>query len=623
LVRFDRRNGEQVSIQPQPGKGEQSLRWNWDSPLIISPHNHTRLYFAANKLFRSDDRGDTWKAISGDLTRQIDRNTLPVMGKVWGIDAVAKNASTSFYGNCIALSESPIKEGFIYVGTDDGLIHVTQDGGATWTKYEKFTGVPERTYVSRLLASQNDVNTVYASFENHKMADFAPYILKSTDAGRSWISIKGNLPANGPIYAIAEDHVNPNLLFVGTEFGVFFTNDGGTKWVQLKSGLPTIAVRDIAIQKRENDLVLATFGRGFYILDNYTPLRTLKAELFDKEASFFPVKDALMYVEATPLGGGPKGTQGESYYQTPNPQVGAVITYYLKDSYKSKRDMRLEAEKEAEKNKQPVKYPSFDELRVEDAEEAPSVIITVSDTNGNVIRRLTAPNSKGINRITWDLCWPLPVLGGPPSPESDQSPDGGALVMPGKFQVTLSKRIGGVTTQIAGPEKFTVVVPGQESMNMDDLKVLREFQRQAGQLQRAVSGTVQMASDLKARIGSIKRALLETTAPVDGLITDALAIEKQIDEILKDFRGDNTLRSRNENTLPTLSERINSVVDDGRVVTSRPTQTDRDAYAIVSADLGGEIQKLKSVANVDLPKLEKAMEAAGAPWTPGRIPEWK
>ena len=195
--------------------------------------------------------------------------------------------------------------------------------------------------------------------------------------------------------------------------------------------------------------------------------------------------------------------------------------------------------------------------------------------------------------------------------------------MPGKFQVTLSKRIGGVTTQIAGPEKFTVVVPGQEAMNMDDLKALTEFQRQAGQLQRAVSGTVQMASELKTRIGSIKRALLETTAPVDGLMADALSIEKQIDDILKNFRGDNTLRSRNENTPPTLSERINNVVDNGRVITSRPTQTDRDAYAIVSADLGGEIQKLKTVANVDLPKLEKAMEAAGSPWTPGRIPEWK
>ena len=184
LVRYDKRTGEELLIQPQEGKGEPPLRWNWDSPLIISPHSHTRLYFGANKLFRSDDRGNTWKPISGDLTRQIDRNKLPVMGKVWGPDAVAKNQSTSFYGNLVALAESPKKENLIYVGTDDGLIQVTSDGGASWTKYDKFPGVPENTYVSRLAASHHDVNTVYAAFENHKNEDFKPYLLKSGDSGK-------------------------------------------------------------------------------------------------------------------------------------------------------------------------------------------------------------------------------------------------------------------------------------------------------------------------------------------------------------------------------------------------------------------------------------------------------
>ncbi|MFI5251343.1 MAG: WD40/YVTN/BNR-like repeat-containing protein [Bacteroidota bacterium] len=623
LVRYDRRTGEQTSIQPQPGKDEKPLRWNWDSPIIVSPHSHTRLYFAANKLFRSDDRGDSWKAVSGELSREIDRNSLPVMDKVWGVDAVAKNASTSIYGNCVALSESPIKEGVIYVGTDDGLIHITEDGGSTWKTIQKFTGIPENTYVSRILASQNDVNTVYASFDNHKMADFAPYILKSTDAGKSWESIKGNLPANGPVLAIAEDHINPLLLFVGTEFGMYFTVDGGAKWIRLKSGLPTIAVRDITIQKRENDLVIATFGRGFYVLDNYTPLRSVKPDLFENEAAFFPIKDAMMYIEATPLGGGNKGSQGESYFQTSNPQIGAAITYYLKDSYKSKKDIRLEAEKDAEKKKLPIKYPTFDELRAEDEEEAPTVFLTLSDTNGNVIRRLNAPNSKGVNRVTWDMCFPLPMLAPPPPPESDRPPEAGPLVMPGSYRVTLSKRIGGVTTQIAGPQSFTIYVPGQESMSITDRKSLAEFQHQVSQLQRAVNGSAQAANDLKTRIGQIKHALQETPAPIDKLLTDALGIEARVNDILRDFRGDNTLRSRNENTPPTLSERINSVADNGRGSTSRPTQTDRDAYAIVSADLGAEIQKLKTISEVDLPRLEKGMEAAGAPWTPGRIPEWK
>src|SRR5262249_51073404 len=250
LVRFNRRTGQKVGIQPQPGPREAALRRTWDSPLIIRPPSHTRLYFAANKLFRSDDRGDSWKAISGDLSRQLDRDKLPVMGKVWGPDAVAKSISTSFYGNVTALAESPKQEGLIYAGTDDGLIQVTEDGGANWRKVEKFPGVPERTFVSKLLASQHDGRPIYAAFDNHKMGDFAPYLFKSTDAGKTWSSIAGDLPARGSVYAIAEDLVDPDLLFVGTEFALYFTSDGGKKWQRLKSGLPTIQVKDLAIQRK-------------------------------------------------------------------------------------------------------------------------------------------------------------------------------------------------------------------------------------------------------------------------------------------------------------------------------------------------------------------------------------
>ena len=178
--------------------------------------------------------------ISGQLSRDLDRDKLPVMGKVWSIDAVAKNASTAFFGNASALAESPKKDGLIYVGTDDGLIQVTEDGGKNWRKIEKIPGVADMAYVSRIITSNHDANTVYVAFDNHQNADFKPYLLKSTDAGRTWVSIKGNLPKNGPVWAIAEDHVNPNLLFAGTEFGLFFSIDGGQKWIQLKGGLPTI-----------------------------------------------------------------------------------------------------------------------------------------------------------------------------------------------------------------------------------------------------------------------------------------------------------------------------------------------------------------------------------------------
>ncbi len=622
LVRYDRRTGEEVGIQPQPAKGELSLRWNWDSPLIISPHSHTRLYFAANRLFRSDDRGDSWSAISGDLTRQIDRNQLEVMGKIWSVDAVAKNASTSLYGNCVALSESPLKEGIIYVGTDDGLIHVTEDGGQKWRKIEKFPGIPERTYVSRIIASQHNVNLLYASFDNHKMADFSPYLLKSTDAGKTWISIAGNLPTNGPVLAIAEDHIDADLLFVGTEFGAFFTIDGGKKWIQFKGGLPVISVRDIAIQKRENDLVLATFGRGFYVLDDYSSLRTVTKELFNDNV-IFPVKDAMMYVEATPLGGSRKATQGESYYTAPNPPLGATFTYYIKEALKTKKDIRQEAEKEAEKKKQPLKYPTWDDLRAEDEEEAPSLLLIITDSAGNTVRQLSAASAKGLFRITWDLKYPRPILGSAPSPGSDYEPGGGSLVIPGRYGVTLYQNVNGTLTKLAGPQMFIVVVPGQIATTVQDRSLLAEFQQKVARLQRAMYGTLQVANDVKSRLGLIKRAIQETTSPVEGLRTDALSIEKRLNDILRNLRGDATRSSRNENSYPSISDRVYQVSGDLSGSTSKPTQTHRDGYAIAAEEFTVEHQKLRTLLEVDLKALENAIETAGSPWTPGRLPDWK
>jgi photosystem II stability/assembly factor-like uncharacterized protein len=275
LVRHDKKNGESISIRPVERAEDEPYRWNWDAPLLISPHSNTTLYFAANRLFKSDDRGNTWEVISPDLTRQIDRNKLPVMGKVWGVDAVSKHLSTTIYGNIVALSESPLKKGLLYVGTDDGLVQISADDGENWRQQSTFPGIPDRTYVNMLLASQHEEDVVYAAFNNHKNGDFKPYLLKSTDRGTSWESIATNLPERGSVYAIAEDHVDANLLFAGTEFGVFFSVNGGKTWTQLKSGLPTIAIRDIEIQKRENDLVLASFGRGFYILDDYSPCEAL------------------------------------------------------------------------------------------------------------------------------------------------------------------------------------------------------------------------------------------------------------------------------------------------------------------------------------------------------------
>ncbi|HET8675514.1 MAG TPA: glycosyl hydrolase [Blastocatellia bacterium] len=626
LSRFDKRTGERMGIQPKEARGEEPLRYNWDSPFIISPHLNTRLYFAANKLFRTDDRGDTWKVVSPELSRAIDRNKLPVMGKVWGADAVSKHASTSFYGNATALAESPKKEGLIYVGTDDGVIQMTEDGGKNWRKIDKFPGVPDMTYVSRIVASNHDAETVYAGFENHKNADFAPYLLKSTDAGKSWTAIKSNLPANGPVLAIAEDHVNPNLLFVGTEFGLFFSINGGQKWVQLKGGLPTIAVRDLVIQKRENDLVIATFGRGIYILDNYTPLRVLTTETLAEESHMFPVKDALMYIQSQPLGGRGKSQQGEAFYTADNPPYGAVFTYYLKEPLKTRKQRRQEAEKEAERRKAAAPYPSRDDIRAEEEEDPPAVILTVSDATGRVVRRLSGPFTAGVHRVNWDLRYPAPMLPPPRPPDADDpfgDPPSGHLVMPGRFKVTMARRVGGVLTPLAGAQEFTVIVEGQSAMTPADRAALVEFQQKVGRLQRAVSGALETANQLKTRLGLIKRAIQETPAADNRLMDDAMALDRRTNEILRALRGDNAFGLRNENLPPSITARVFGIVGEQRMSTSRPTQTQAAQYQAAAQEFEQALASLKTLMEADLVRLEKAMEAAGAPWTPGRIPEWR
>ena len=625
LIRYDKPTGQEILLQPKEGNGEPPLRWNWDSPIIISPHSHTRLYFAANKLFRSDDRGDSWKAISGDLTRQIDRNKLPVMGKVWGPDAVAKSASTSFYGNIVSLAESPKKEGLIYVGTDDGLIQVTSDGGGSWTKYDKFPGVPETTYVSRLAASSHDANTVYAAFDNHKNEDFKPYLLKSVDAGKTWTSIANDLPDNGPVLAIAEDPVNANLLFAGTEFGAFFSINGGAHWVQIKGGLPTISVRDMVVHPREGDLVVATFGRGFYVLDDITPLRQLKPESVDQSAALYPVKNALMYIERRPLGGPHKGFQGDFYFAADNPPYGAVFTAYLKDKIKTKKEKRQDSEKEAAKKNEVLPYPSNDDLRAEAQEPKPEVYFLVYDDSGAPIRRVEGSTEAGFQRVAWDLRYAAPKVAEHHEDSEENFRDAteqGPLVVPGTYSVRMFQKVGGMVSELAGPQTIRVTTEQSASMSAADQAAQEEFLRKVARLYRAVYGATRVAENAAERLKQIHEALREAPAVEKQLGTVSDGLDQRNREILRALRGDIEIARRNEPVPSSIDDRVNTIIEGERFSMAKPTQTDLDSYGVAAGDFASQLAKLRTLVEVDLAKLEKDMESAGAPWTPGRVPEW-
>lgn len=625
LVRYDRKTGETIDIRPQPGKGEDPLRFNWDSPLLLSPHSPTRLYFAGQKLFRSDDRGNTWKAISGDLTQQIDRNKLKMMGRVWSVDAVAKNTSTSFYGNIVSLSESPRKENLIYVGTDDGLVQVTEDAGGTWRKVSAFPGVPANSYVSDLFASEHDENTVYASFVNYKMGDFKPYLLRSADRGKTWTPISAGLPERGSVHTVAEDPQTKGLLFAGTEFGVFFSPSDGKQWIQLKGDLPVIAVRDLVIQKREGDLVLGTFGRGFYVLDDLTPVRMASESLLTREATLFPVKKTWMYIPSLPLGLKDKSFFGDSFYNAPNPPFGAVFTYHLKDEIKTRKKARQDEEKKIAEKGGDVSYPSWESLTAESREDEPAVLLTVTDSEGRVVRRLTGPVKAGFHRVAWDLRYPAPNPSDL-SPKTDENPFEdpvqGPLAMPGTYKVSLSKKVDGAITPLGDAVAFSAEILGTASLPAPDRAKLLAFQQKTARLQRAVLGTIESVKEAQKRLDHMEKAILDTPAARPEMLARTRELRVKVKDVQKALTGDPVKGKYQEPADPGIADRVGSIVSGHWSTTSAPTSTHMAAYDLAATDFAPLLAEVKKL-DADLGALETAAEELGAPWTPGRVPNWK
>lgn len=626
LTRFDRPSGQRLDIKPREAPGEEPYRWNWDTPLVLSPHDHCRLYVAAQKVFRSDDRGESWTVISGDLTRQLDRDTLEVMGRIQPADAVGKHTHTSWFGNIVALAESPLVAGLLYVGTDDGLVQVTEDGGQTWRRIAEFPGVPEMTYVSGLTASRHDANTVFAAFDNHKNGDFRPYLLRSDDRGRTWRSVAGDLPERGFVYTLAEDHVNATLLFVGTEFAAHFTVDGGEHWIKLSGGMPTIAVRDVVIQRRENDLVLGTFGRGIYVLDDYTPLRQITRAQLESGPRLLPVKPAWRYIESSRLGGSSgRGSQGAAYYAAPNPPYGAVFTYYLKEKLMTRKERRREAEKEAAKAGAPVRIPSIEELRAEDEQKEPAIVLIVSDDTGAVVRRLTGPRDKGFQRVAWNLRYPVSTpteLAPPPDQPPWAEPPAGPLALPGTYTVTLAQETDGVVTPLAEPQAFEVVALELATFAAQDRDEVLAFQKRVGRLQRAVHGALRAADEAQVRVAYVRKTLLETPGADAALLTEAQRLQQRLNELLTKLRGDQTRSKRELPRAPALLERVENVVDQWGT-TMAPTQTQRAEYQRAGTEFAGVLADLRTLIEQDLRGLEAKLEAAGGAWTPGRLPDWK
>lgn len=618
MVRYDKKSGESVGIRPEPGKGELTYRWQWNTPLLISPHKNTRLYTSANVVFRSDDRGDSWQAISGDLTAQIDRNSLKVMDKYWSYDAVAKDRSTSQFGIIISLCESPVKENLLYAGTDDGLIQITEDA-KNWRKSGSFPGVPENTYVSDICASKFDENIVFACFDNILRDDFTPYILKSNDKGKTWKSISSNLPAKGTVHTIEQDFQNPALLFAGTESGLYVTTNGGETWSAFSNGLPTIAVRDMAIQKRESALVLATFGRGFYILDDYSPLRTINKELLDKESHAFASKKTLMFYDSY------RDAPGATF-AAPNPEIGAEICFYVKDVPKMLADERREKEKELFKKGEKIPQPDKAQILAEEREVTPYFLVTIADEAGNVVRKISKAAAKGVQKVVWDLRYqsisPVQQVDkfNPAAKQNNY-----LLAMPGKYtaNVVLVSREG--IKEIAGPVNIEAEVLRNTTLPAEDRGALVAFQKKAGELVRTFHGTTNFLSQLIKRVETLKQAVINTAQAPHGMLLTADSIAKKLDDLYLVFYRRSNKPSAEENppAQVILNERMEMLVYNHWGSTTNITKTEETAYNVLLEELSPAIAKLKSIYNDDVLPFEQALEKYNAPYTPGRVPELK
>lgn len=617
LHRHDRTTNEVLNIQPQPAPNDPPERWNWDSPIQVSPHDSKTLYFGSQRVWKSTDRGNSWIPISEDLTSNKSRYELDMIDRIPGIDALYDNGAMSKYATLTSISESNLSKGLLYTGSDDGLIYVSENDGGSWQKCQPLPGVPSQSFINDIEASSHDENTVFAVADAHKLGDYSSYVFESSDNGKSWRSIAGDLPENTIIWVIKQDSKDENLLFIGTEYGIYFSVDKGKHWEILNSGVPTIAFRDLELQSRDNDLVGATFGRGVYVLDDYSPLREIKALTEAKKNALLPVRDAWWYVPSVPMQAKEMPSQGSSSFVSENPPFGAVFSIYLNDLPKTSKELRKEKEKKLDETNSDIPFPGWDQLRKESEEEGPGVLLLVRNKAGEGIRWIEGASRKGLQRVSWDLRLPPPnpinlsVPGfRPPWAGSPQGP----LVAPGIYTVELFIVNNGILESQG--EKQTFKVKPAFSPNAD-YNAVAMFQKKTSDLSRKTSASGRRLSEARNKLRHIKEALKKTPSASPELFNQYSALKKELTELGVHLQGDFIRQRKDESTEPSIGGRIGSVIWGHWNTTELPTETQKknieiaekeyEAYMLASKDFYERISMF-----------EKELEKMGAPYTPGR-----
>jgi len=620
LSRIDLKRGEVMDIKPQAGPGEPYERFNWDAPIIISDNDPKRIYFASQRVWVSDNRGDKWTAISEDLTRNENRLALPIMGDLQSYDNAWDVFAMSTYNTIANLAVSPKNEDLIYAGTDDGLIQITFDGGKNWTKQEvsSIPGVPKRAYVNDIRADLHDENTVYLAMDNHKEGDYKPYLFKSTDRGLTWTKITNGLSSRNLVWRIVQDHVNPDLLFIGTEFGIYFTVNGGKNWTQLKGGLPTISFRDLKIQKRENDLVCGSFGRSIYIYDDISVFREISKDQMNNEAHLFETRDALWYIPRADISfGAGNGALGAEHFMAQNPPYGATLTYYLKEGYKSAKKLRKEKEEEAKEKNIQITLTEWADLDAELTQEKEKLWMVIQDSKGNTVRRLECPSNKGFNQVSWDLRHPatnMIELNPRKRGEWDEAPRG-ILAAPGDYTAFLMRESMGTEAVLTETIKFKVK-PLYEKAEGSNPIMNRLFWTDYAEL---VSNSTLFQSHYAStenKLKAVKRATSLSTLSSAAYSEQLRSATNRLQKLENRMSGSKAKREIGEKTIPTLGDRLFSLYIGLANSTYGPTDTHMDLVRWAEADLEQFSVELKGI-NEDIKAVAKKIVEAGGPHVEG------
>jgi len=574
LSRFDFATEERKSIRPTPDSG-QSLRWNWSAPLLISGFDHNTVYSGANVLFRSADGGDSWQQLGGDLTRALNRDSLPIMG-LGGPGGLGRHEGTAEFGNITTIAESPLHRGLHYAGTDDGLVQVTRDGGATWTRIEKFPDVPDMTYVSRVVASAHDTGTVYVALDGHRSNDFRPYLLKSTDFGRTFRSITANLPAGGPVYVVREHPRAAGLLFAGTEYGIYVSRNGGQSWAQLRQGVAPAPVHDLVIHPRENDLVVATHGRGIFILDDLTALEQLPAPAVASPVVFAPRPATIQNQHS--------GTTipGDRNYRGTNPPAGALLSYHVPPG------------------------------------GAGEVSLEIVDAAGGVVRSLSGKAEPGLHRVQWDLRHAPAAAASAGATRAGDDEEGprfggspaGPYVYPGRYTVQLR----------AGPAGATAVLSRAEfEIRRDPLVRLAEAQLQDLHAARmrvyaAQQEAQRLLLDLDSALARLEASLKGWDSTSAGFAT-AQAVRAEVAGLQEQVRGQRRAPGggggggqQAASVTPALLTRLNGVALAIGSAHFLPTPEQRRTVERAEQDL----QQAKSQSAAVLARVAQALASPGS-----------